>query len=117
MKPATLKELLKPPFSYDGKGYIRDSSGFELLELVASTTDCLNVKGKFIATALNEKWERDFGEQEKKSPVNIEAIKQVANELDNEWFNIEHSGETRYMFTEWRDRLLAACVEKVSTNG
>jgi hypothetical protein len=62
MKPkATLKELLKPPFSYDLVTYgIHDKS----LEIVCKLTvaEKIGDVGRFTEQAMNEKWERDYGE-------------------------------------------------------
>lgn len=56
----TLRELLKPPFSYDlVTGAIYDKN-FMLCKL--TVTEKHRVISGFIAAALAEKWERDFGE-------------------------------------------------------
>ena len=58
-----LKDLIKPPFSIiSRRGYvvIRDSNHCCLLSRM--TTPEEKKFGKWAAAALNEKWERDFGE-------------------------------------------------------
>jgi hypothetical protein len=68
MKPATtIKEILRPPFKRNGRS-IYDSAGWLLAILetfgkgFVVEQDKTNVAGDFVVAALNEKWERDFGE-------------------------------------------------------
>jgi hypothetical protein len=89
MKPATtLKELLKPPFYhdesscghvFDGNSRILDVPGFASVKEGKDNTHLAHVRGwgffqyfengeelqdefkDFVVQALNEKWERDFG--------------------------------------------------------
>jgi len=65
MKPATtLKELLKPPFERRGIFRIRDSQNL-LIEIDMLSGDAYKLQndfGDFVVAAMNEKWERDFGE-------------------------------------------------------
>jgi predicted heme/steroid binding protein len=80
MRPQTLKELLKPPFSHDGIGvsgeiYVgvngMDYKGTRIAQVRGwgffqnfENGDKLQDEFKdFLVAALNEKWERDFGEQ------------------------------------------------------
>jgi DNA-directed RNA polymerase subunit RPC12/RpoP len=57
MSQQTLKELFKPPFRFvEGGIYDRNERVITLLD---------DGVGELIAAALNEKWERDFGERKK----------------------------------------------------
>jgi len=60
MSQQTLKELLKPPFRHKG-GDVLDANDKRIVQ-----TCILLYKNKtisrFVAAALNEKWERDFSE-------------------------------------------------------
>ena len=68
MKPtATLKEILKPPFVLSDNS-IYDSSKDWAIQPVIISDFSDHLRGdirRFIAAALNEKWERDFGERER----------------------------------------------------
>ena len=65
MKPTTtLKELLKPPFTFDKDlGIILDNNEMVLDDFadVHCTDEEMPMIAEFIVAALNEKWERDFG--------------------------------------------------------
>jgi hypothetical protein len=55
----TFKELLKYPFSYNGKGYIRDSDNNVVLMIESRFWGI----GNFVATALDEKARRYFNSE------------------------------------------------------
>jgi len=66
-----LKDLLKLPFRLDKNGDIVNSDGLIIARSLLHTSfsyaypdnrDLLQANGEFIVAALNEKWERDFGE-------------------------------------------------------
>jgi len=68
MKPeTTLKDALKPPFK-EGKfyagNYITDSDDHPICGILSwnEYKGITNIAKGFIVDALNEKWERDFGE-------------------------------------------------------
>ena len=61
----TLKELLKPPFIYDGGNGIDDSLEYDFLRIGTCFFNDIENREKvltWVCAALNEKWERDFGE-------------------------------------------------------
>ena len=64
----TLKELLKPPFVRVGR-MILDSSSFPDRKLMSEVSDILYREMdrviNFTVDALNEKWERDYGEPQR----------------------------------------------------
>ena len=66
MKTATtLKEILKPPFTFDKDlGIIFDTNDMVIDDF--ADVQCMDAEmpmiAEFIVAALNEKWERDFGE-------------------------------------------------------
>ncbi|MCL2556880.1 MAG: hypothetical protein FWE09_00210 [Treponema sp.] len=62
--PDTLKELLKPPFKAS-EGLIGDRMNQSLMWLAHPSyvlRKAFTIWKKFVVNALNEKWERDFGE-------------------------------------------------------
>ena len=70
MKPATtLKELLKPPFEREKCSPVQDGSGYYIADIytlkkLQEYENGKQLQGefeKFVVHALNEKWERDFG--------------------------------------------------------
>jgi len=63
MSEQTLKELLKPPFTVgvgNSTAYISNGNGDTILK-INPASDYYYAKD-WIAAALNEKWQRDFGE-------------------------------------------------------
>jgi hypothetical protein len=82
MKPeTTLKKLLKPPFIWDkGKLYL---SNYAWLELHAGSICNLDYI-EFVRQALNEKWERDFGEKPKWKK---------SRAFGQDWFNCPRCGD------------------------
>ena len=71
MKPeTTLKDLLKPPFKaidFPGGRYIADSNGRPICKLLCTNEflmhyDIVNVVEEFNVHALNEGWQKHFGE-------------------------------------------------------
>ena len=58
---ATLRELLKPPFEYIA-GHVIDANGLYLLRFYNEAfADNKWLFRDFLLSALNEKWQRDFG--------------------------------------------------------
>ena len=53
-----IKDLLKPPFKFNPYDRLRDSNGRDIMQIAYYS----GYASKFIVAALNEKWERDFGE-------------------------------------------------------
>jgi len=62
----SIKELLKPPFKFNGKKIM--DQHFILLDVLAFA-EFTNPIGNFIVSALNEKYERDFGDPIRWIPV------------------------------------------------
>ena len=65
MEPTTLRELLKPPFTFDKDiGIIVDANDMVIDDFadVHCTDAEMPMIAEFIVAALNEKWDRDFGE-------------------------------------------------------
>ena len=65
MSEVTLKDLLKPPYEYceiEHGGAIYAKDGKIIAEMFGENR---NILGKFIADALNEKWEREYGKRKK----------------------------------------------------
>jgi hypothetical protein len=64
MNQQTLKERLKPPFVFDkdavGDYFITDRSKNFILKIPALKASL--IRAEFTVAALNEKWDRDFGE-------------------------------------------------------
>lgn len=65
MNIETLKEL-KPPFGIHAKNIIIDSTGKRIAKIMGHVPeeyeyDTFAELSSFITTAMNEKWERDFG--------------------------------------------------------
>jgi len=85
MSQQTLKELLKWPFQQEYYGDIKDSLGAVILT-VKSRVDGFNILcnemkriGDFVVAALNEKWERDFGEPLRWKKIDVDCFDGIVN--------------------------------------
>ena len=97
-----LKDLLKPPFRIEGR-YIKDQYGYYLIRLYNDEIIDRHPEWiSFIWGALNEKWERDFGE---KQQIEIDCQK-FASDLADALYLFENGYDPTSILKDCIERLL-----------